>query len=190
MKQVENLSFPIFHPNFCSKIFLGHLIWASLATTRSVDAANMTEEEDKKKGADYTHVYKYNEDEVGEGNKASDISDANFQDKVAQAVKRNILLVVQFHGPKCPACRSVAEFFNVLAINHPHQLFCKINVRQNKEIATAARIEFLPTFIYYKDGIEVDREVGTNCKLIEKKVNMYKTNKDVDQDEAQIDQQQ
>ncbi len=125
---------------------------------------------------DFTAAYK--EDVKGAAarsdTRVAEIRDEEFPDKVMDAVDKNCLLVIEFYGPKCPASRSMIEFYNLLSVNHPNQMFCKVNVRENEEIAYAARIEFLPTFIYYKDGQECDREVGTDAKTIEAKVNKHK----------------
>ncbi len=125
---------------------------------------------------DFTAAYKEDVQgaEARSDTKVIDIIDEEFPTKVMDCLDKKCLLVVEFYGPKCPACRSMIEFYNLLSVNHPNQVFCRINVRENEQIAYAARIEFLPTFIYYKDGQECDREVGTDAKTIEAKVNKHK----------------
>ena len=133
----------------------------------------MTEESNK----DFAEAYKDagGAADANSTNQVEDVDVGSFEHKIQEAKDAGRLLVVEFFGPKCPACRSIVDFYGLLAQNHPNQKFAKLNVRENEEIAIAAKIEFLPTFIYYKDGVEVDREVGVDEQNIETKVNKYKS---------------
>ncbi len=66
------------------------------------------------------------------------------------------------------------DFYDKLSLRHPKQLFCRLNVRDNEELCYAAVIEYLPTFIYYMGGQEIDREVGTDKKRVENKLKKHK----------------
>ncbi len=103
-----------------------------------------------------------------------EITDRQFIERVLQSANTSRLLIVEFYAPFCPACMSLIHYFHDLAERHPNQMFTRLDVTHSDEVAYAAKIEFLPTFIYYKFGREVDRYVGTEIGKVEDKLNEHK----------------
>ena len=70
-------------------------------------------------------------------------------------------LVVDFTASWCPPCKKIGPVFESLAKNFAEQLVLrKLDVDANKEGKVAAKIQAMPTFIVYRDGVEVDRLRG------------------------------
>lgn len=89
------------------------------------------------------------------------LTDDNFEKEV---LKYKGVFVVDFYISTCPACQSVAE--KVTAASDALVGKAKVGKIEAKEskIAEKYKIESVPTFIVFKNGKEVDREVGVHTK--------------------------
>ena len=75
-----------------------------------------------------------------------------------------------FGAEWCGPCKAVAPFFNELKGKYPEIKFLKCNIDENQEIARKYKIESIPSFILFKDGLEKDRLVGANKVKLEEMV--------------------
>lgn len=76
-------------------------------------------------------------------------------------------VLVDMYTDWCGPCKAIAPFFNELKGKYPEIKFLKCNIDDNQEIARKYKIESIPAFILFKDGLEKDRLVGANKQKLE-----------------------
>jgi thioredoxin 1 len=98
---------------------------------------------------------------------------AHFNELIERAQRGNKILLVDFFAEWCPVCRSMHPVFEKLAKKKKEKaLFAKVDTDKRKDIldprhpALTDGIHGIPTFVYIKDGKEIDRIVGRVKLLI------------------------
>jgi thioredoxin 1 len=72
------------------------------------------------------------------------------------------ILVLDFWAPWCPPCLALLTVLAELVPAYEGRVtFVKFNVDHDSARAVAMGIRGVPTLIFYKDGVEVERLVGT-----------------------------
>jgi len=90
------------------------------------------------------------------------VTDQEFPAAVLQA---DGLVMVDFWATYCSACRLVAPAVDDLAADYEGKAaIVKVNVDDNPEYATQYQLRSTPTFIFFRDGQEVDRILGAGKK--------------------------
>lgn len=90
------------------------------------------------------------------------VTDATFKDEVLGA---GLPVLVDFWAPWCGPCKMVGPIVETLAAeNEGKILVAKLNVDDNKNVATEYGIRGIPTLAFFKDGQEVKRIVGAQGK--------------------------
>jgi thioredoxin 1 len=79
-------------------------------------------------------------------------------------------VLTDFYADWCSPCKAIAPFFNSLKEKHPNVKFLKCNIDENQEIARKHKVESIPCFILFKDGLEEDRMVGANKVKLEEMI--------------------
>lgn len=100
-------------------------------------------------------------------------TDENFDN---EAVKANELVMVDFYADWCGPCKMMAPIVDEIAKEMDGVVKVgKLNVDNSPETARAYSVMNIPTFIFLKDGVVVDKVVGGLPKeaLIEK-INAHK----------------
>jgi thioredoxin 1 len=89
-------------------------------------------------------------------------TDQDFEQKVVQS-KTPVL--VDFYADWCGPCKMAEPILEELAKEHDGKVsFVKVNVDENKESAQKHQVMSIPTTILFKDGREVDRQIGFSGK--------------------------
>jgi thioredoxin 1 len=100
--------------------------------------------------------------------KPIELTDADFDENV----KKYSLIVVDNWAPWCPPCRILGPVIDNLAKKLSGKIvFGKLNVDENKEVASKYEIMSIPTLLVFKNGKLIDRMVGAMPEsLLEKKL--------------------
>ncbi|XP_060185610.1 thioredoxin H-type 1-like [Lycium barbarum] len=75
-------------------------------------------------------------------------------------IQTNKLVVVDFTACWCGSSRYIAPFFDGIAKKMSHVIFLKVDIDELTTVAQQYKVETTPTFLFLKDGNEVDRVVG------------------------------
>jgi thioredoxin 1 len=86
-----------------------------------------------------------------------------------------MLEVKRFSAVWCGPCRALAPVMEGIKAGHSDVVFETIDVDVDHEQASKYGIRSVPTVVFVKDGVEVDRLAGVNAKMTyENKINEYK----------------
>lgn len=83
-------------------------------------------------------------------------------------VEKNKLNVIDFWAKWCGPCLRIAPEFENWSKKYTNVNFFKIDVDQSKELTEYFKIECMPTFLFIKDNILIDKVEGANRDKIEK----------------------
>ncbi|XP_021759899.1 thioredoxin H5-like [Chenopodium quinoa] len=83
------------------------------------------------------------------------------------------LTVINFTATWCAPCRFMAPILSEFANKYEDVLFFKVDVDELKTIAEDYKVHSLPTFVFLKDGKEVNRFVGANKETLLKLVTKH-----------------
>ena len=98
------------------------------------------------------------------------ITDSNFELEVLKSDKP---VLVDFWAPWCGPCKMVAPTIEDIAEEYSDKLKVgKCNVDDNQDLSMKYEIRSIPTFIIFKNGKEVSRNMGAAPK--ERIINSFK----------------
>uniref|UniRef100_A0A7S3JH26 Thioredoxin n=1 Tax=Euplotes harpa TaxID=151035 RepID=A0A7S3JH26_9SPIT len=95
-----------------------------------------------------------------------------FKEKLVEA--GDSLVVVDFFATWCPPCKYIAPILEKIAEDNQDVHFYKVDVDENSETSAEAKIECMPTFIFFKSGTEVHRIEGADEEAIKQGVSDHK----------------
>ena len=91
------------------------------------------------------------------------VTDATFERDVLGAGERPVLL--DCWAPWCGPCRAIAPVLDQLAAESAGRyLIAKLNVDDNRRVASEFQIQSIPTILIFKNGALIDRIVGAQPK--------------------------
>lgn len=78
------------------------------------------------------------------------------------------LTIIDFYATWCPPCKAIEPIYKSLADKVPEVQFTKVNVDLVQDVAGYYGITAMPTFVFVKNGDQVDTIRGANPpKLLE-----------------------
>ena len=91
---------------------------------------------------------------------AIELNRDNYESEVLQS-KEPVL--VDFWGPQCRPCLALMPAVERLEKDYAGRLkVAKVNAAQNRMLCAKLRVMSLPTFLFYKDGVEINCLTGEN----------------------------
>ncbi len=90
------------------------------------------------------------------------VTDGDFEEKVLKSDK---LVLVDFWATWCGPCLALSPTLEALASENAGKVvIAKLNVDENRQIASQHKITSIPTVLAFKDGKLVDGLVGSRAK--------------------------
>ncbi len=85
------------------------------------------------------------------------ITDTNYEELAAQGKP----MVIDFWATWCGPCRKIAPIIEALANDYADQaIIGKVDIEENEDLAAKFGIRNIPTVLYIKNGVIVDKQVG------------------------------
>ncbi|CAH0994021.1 Thiosulfate sulfurtransferase GlpE [Emticicia aquatica] len=81
-------------------------------------------------------------------------------DNLDQIVKTNDLVLIDFYADWCAPCKKMTPILNRIADQNKSIKLLKIDAEKSDNIATAFKVEEIPTYVIIKKGRQVWRGVG------------------------------
>jgi thioredoxin 1 len=82
----------------------------------------------------------------------------NFETEVVRSKEP---VMIDFWGPQCKPCLALMTTVEKLERNFQGKVkVIKLNAAENRMVCAKLRVLGLPTFLFYKDGVEMNRLVG------------------------------
>lgn len=89
---------------------------------------------------------------------AIDLNRDNYETEVLQ-VKETVM--VDFWGPQCRPCLALMPAVDQLEEEYSGKIkVAKLNATENRMLCAKLRVMGLPTYLFYKDGVEINRLTG------------------------------
>ncbi len=85
------------------------------------------------------------------------ITDEEFENEVINSKE---ICVVDFYATWCGPCMKLAPILEEIANSRIECNILKVDVDENKEIASKLNIDTIPTICIYKNGRLVDKKIG------------------------------
>jgi len=101
------------------------------------------------------------------------ISQLDYAQQLLHATQANKLVVVDYSARWCGPCNFIAPQFAELSQKYQNVEFLKIDVDDQKELATLAGISALPTFVFIRDGATIDQVAGANISKVEAQIKKH-----------------
>jgi len=95
-------------------------------------------------------------------NKVVEINGENFE---AVVLRSPVTVLADFYSDRCGPCRQMMPVIEALANEvEGRAQIVTVDVAENEDLATRFGIQFIPTFIIFRDGQEVGRLRGVQTK--------------------------
>jgi len=91
------------------------------------------------------------------------ITDSNFD----ELLKSGKPLVVDFWAEWCGPCKMIGPIVEDLSHEYEDKVIIgKLDVDDNNDVTTRYGIRNIPTILFFKDGVQVDKQVGATQKSV------------------------
>lgn len=81
-------------------------------------------------------------------------------DNIEEVLGQNEITVLDFWAPWCGPCKVLGPIVDDLANGNPTISIGKVNVEENTSSAQKYNVRAIPTVIFFKGGVEVERVMG------------------------------
>lgn len=91
------------------------------------------------------------------------ITDSNFD----ELLKSGKPMVVDFWAEWCGPCKMIGPIIEELSHEYEDKVIIgKLDVDDNNDITSRFGIRNIPTILFFKDGVQVDKQVGATQKSV------------------------
>lgn len=85
---------------------------------------------------------------------------ANVSEQIKEASKESDIVIVDFYGERCHACKRIEPYLDSLQSNNEDIQVLKIDIESDDSIIHIYDIKIIPTVLYFYKGEEVIRMIG------------------------------
>jgi len=85
------------------------------------------------------------------------------------------LVIIDFSASWCGPCKAIAPVFAQFSHKYPNIVFLKIDVDEITQIAEAAGVRGVPTFVFMKNGVKLESFSGADGSKLENTIMKYNT---------------
>jgi len=100
-----------------------------------------------------------------------------FTELVEKARTEQVLTVVDFWASWAEPCKHMNDVFQQLAKSYPKHNFLQVEAEEVDDVAEKFDVASVPTFVFIKDGKEIDRLTGADALLLARKVETHAAEK-------------
>jgi thioredoxin 1 len=87
--------------------------------------------------------------------------DLNRDSYESEVIQSKGVVMVDFWGPQCKPCLALMPAVDKLEEEYTDKVkVAKVNAQENRMLCATLRVISLPAYLFYKDGIEVNRLTG------------------------------
>jgi len=83
------------------------------------------------------------------------------------------LVIIDFSATWCGPCKAIAPVFAQLSHKYPNIVFLKVDVDEITQIADAAGVRGVPTFVFMKNAVKVESFSGADGNKLETTIHKY-----------------
>ena len=103
---------------------------------------------------------------------ALEVTDGN----ITEILKSNEITVIDFWAPWCGPCKMLGPIIEDIATSNSDVSVGKLNVDDNGQTAVKYGVRGIPTIIFFKNGEQVDKNVGLLTKAqLQERINALKS---------------
>eukprot|EP00531_Pseudo-nitzschia_arenysensis_P013563 CAMPEP_0116140398 /NCGR_PEP_ID=MMETSP0329-20121206/13822_1 /TAXON_ID=697910 /ORGANISM="Pseudo-nitzschia arenysensis, Strain B593" /LENGTH=184 /DNA_ID=CAMNT_0003635501 /DNA_START=163 /DNA_END=717 /DNA_ORIENTATION=- len=93
---------------------------------------------------------------------------------VLRAGSAGQLVVIDFTATWCGPCQMIAPIYKELSNTYDDVVFLKVDVDENPETAANYKVSAMPTFIFIKGGVVVERVMGADPSKLQASIDLHK----------------
>ncbi|KAL7571038.1 hypothetical protein ACA910_003755 [Epithemia clementina (nom. ined.)] len=84
------------------------------------------------------------------------------------------LVVIDFTATWCGPCKMIAPLFKEMSEAFDDVVFVKVDVDENPDTAAEYNVSAMPTFVFIKGGVVIERLMGANPSRLQELIREYK----------------
>ena len=93
------------------------------------------------------------------------LQSVNNEDFKEQVLESKVPVVVDMYAPWCGPCKMVAPILEKLQEEYGDKVkFVQVNIDDNTELAAENQVQSIPNIIVFKNGKEIDRQIGASTE--------------------------
>ncbi|EOY21388.1 hypothetical protein QUC31_007295 [Theobroma cacao] len=100
-------------------------------------------------------------------------STGELETKLNAATRTSRLVILYFTATWCGPCRFISPLYTSLAAKYVKVVFLKVDIDEARDVAGCWNISSVPSFFFVRNGKEVDKVVGADKSLLERKIAQY-----------------
>jgi len=93
---------------------------------------------------------------------------------VLKAGSEGRLVIIDFTATWCGPCQMIGPIFKEMSNIHDDVVFLKVDVDENAETAANYNVSAMPTFIFIKGGVVVERVMGADHNKLQASIDLHK----------------
>ncbi|KAK2664564.1 hypothetical protein Ddye_003138 [Dipteronia dyeriana] len=95
---------------------------------------------------------------------------SELESKLNAASRTSRLAIMYFTATWCGPCRFISPVYTSCVSNYPKAVFLKVDIDEARDVAARWNVSSVPTFFFIKNGKEIDKVVGADKGVLERKI--------------------